>query len=208
MERFRYHRLAGDSVKPKFAVRGIGGSKEKMFRTTALFGALLLALIALAPAVQVHAATQTININKTATFDNVTVTITGTINVDTTAKTVSGTLTVTAVNDTSGNTIFQRTFTFSFILAASGTASFMLVIPAVNTVLTASCMVAQSTTSSCIVSKSPDVNHDGQVNILDLAALASGYGSSNTSLDLDGDGIVSITDIAIAASDFNAPILF
>jgi len=177
-------------------------------KTSALFGTVLLALLALAPAVQVHATTQTININKTATFDNVTVTITGTINVDTTAKTVSGTLTVTAVNDTSGNTIFQKTFTFSFLLGTSGTASFMLIIPAVNTVLTASCMVSQSTSSSCIVSKSPDVNHDGQVNILDLAAMASGYGSSNPSLDIDSDGIVSITDIAIAASDFNAPILF
>jgi len=69
-------------------------------------------------------------------------------------------------------------------------------------------MVSQSTSSSCIVSKSPDVNHDGHVNILDLAAMASGYGSSNPSLDIDSDGIVSITDIAIAASDFNAPILF
>jgi len=69
-------------------------------------------------------------------------------------------------------------------------------------------MATQSSTSSCIVSKSPDVNHDGQVNILDLATLASVYGSSNPTLDLDGDGIVSITDIAIAASDFNAPMLF
>ncbi len=179
-----------------------------MLRTSALFGTVLLALLALAPAVQVHATTQTININKTATFDNVTVTITGTINVDTTAKTVSGTLTVTAVNDTSGRTIFQKTFTFSFILPSSGTANFMLVVPAINTLLTASCMATQSSTSSCIVSKSPDVNHDGQVNILDLATLASGYGSSNPNLDLDGDGTVSITDIAIAASDFNAPMLF
>ena len=178
-----------------------------MLRTSALFGTVLLALLALAPAVQVHATAQTININKTATFDNVTVTITGTINIDTTAKTVSGTLTVTAVNDTSGQTIFQKTFTFSFILPSSGTANFMLVIPAVNTLLTASCMAIQSSTS-CIVSKSPDVNHDGQVNILDLATLASGYGSSNPNLDLDGDGTVSITDIAIAAFDFNAPMLF
>jgi len=178
-----------------------------MLRTSALFGTVLLALLALAPAVQVHATTQTININKTATFDNVTVTITGTINVDTTAKTVSGTLTVTAVNDTSGQTIFQKTFTFSFILPSSGTANFMLGIPAVNTLLMASCMAIQSSTS-CIVSKSPDVNHDGRVSILDLATLASGYGSSNPNLDLDGDGTVSITDIAIAASDFNAPMLF
>ena len=178
-----------------------------MLRTSALFGTVLLALLALAPAVQVNATTQTININKTATVDNVTVTITGTINVDTTAKTVSGTLTVTAVNDTSGQTIFQKTFTFSFILPSSGTANFMLVIPAINTLLTASCMATQSSTS-CVVSKSPDVNHDGQVNILDLATLASGYGSSNPNLDLDGDGTVSITDIAIAASDFNAPMLF
>jgi hypothetical protein len=165
--------------------------------------------MAMMPLAQVHAATQTITINQTHTFNNITVTMNGSITVDTTAKTISGTLMLAVVNDTSGKTIFQRTFTFSFNFGTSGSTNFMLVIPAIPLLLTASCTVtAQTNTASCVVSKSPDINYDGHVNILDLAILAAGYGSHNPSLDLDGDGVVDIIDISIAASDFNAPILF
>lgn len=47
-----------------------------------------------------------------------------------------------------------------------------------------------------------DVNGDGQVNIFDLAYVASSFNSSAPAADLNGDGRVDIFDLAIVASNY------
>ena len=45
-----------------------------------------------------------------------------------------------------------------------------------------------------------DVNGDGVINILDLVAVANGFGK--TEPDINGDGIVNILDLVIIAKEF------
>ena len=175
----------------------------KMLRTSAVVVATLVALMSLIPVAQVHAATQTININQSRTFDNLTVTATGSITVDTTAKTVTGSITITVINDTSGQTIFQKTIPINF--SPSTTSGYFVVIaPSIGGAVAASC----NTSGACFLTKSPDVANQGTVNIVDLATIAMHYGTANAQYDIDGDGLVSITDLAITAADFNAPIFY
>src|SRR5690348_2671151 len=183
-----------------------------MLRATPFLASTLLALIAFAPLAQVHATTQTINFSKTETFGSITVTINASINVVTTAKTITGTVTVTVVNDTSGQTIFSKTFNINVSYATTantGSANFILMIPTLGNVLAASCSVNSATgTSSCMVSKTPDVDHDGVVNVLDLAAVASHYGTSDPTYDINNRGTVDVTDLATVALDYNAPVIW
>jgi len=65
--------------------------------------------------------------------------------------------------------------------------------------------------TSCIVSKAPDIDLDGAVDISDLATVAFAWTSVpgspkwNPSLDLNGDGRIGIGDLAIVALDWKVP---
>ena len=65
--------------------------------------------------------------------------------------------------------------------------------------------------TSCMVSKDPDINLDGAVDISDLATLAlawnrvPGSPNWNPSLDLNGDGGIGILDLAIVAINWKVP---
>ncbi|RME99177.1 MAG: hypothetical protein D6768_15640 [Chloroflexi bacterium] len=48
-----------------------------------------------------------------------------------------------------------------------------------------------------------DVNSDGQVDILDLVAIVSSFGSSDSASDVNRDGTVDILDVSLAAGNFN-----
>jgi hypothetical protein len=168
----------------------------------------LIALAGLAPAAQ--ATSQTTTFNKSFTFSNLTVTVSGTITVDTTAQTVSGSITITVVNSTSGKTIFTNTIPINISFNANNGASFVLEVPTFPTMLAISSNVAggSTTTTTFGVSKTPDIDHDGVINIRDLTAIALNYGTSNPSADLNSDGIVNIQDLTIVALDFGAPVIF
>ena len=62
------------------------------------------------------------------------------------------------------------------------------------------------------MSRDPDLNHDGAINILDLARIAFAYGSANgdsrynASGDLNADGLINIFDLAMAAFDYQQPV--
>jgi hypothetical protein len=169
---------------------------------------VLLALAGLAPAAR--ASSQTITFNKSFTFDNLTVTVSGTITVDTTAQTVSGSITITVVNGTSGQTIFTKTIPINLSFNANSGALFVLEVPTFPTMLAVSSNVAGGSTpsTSFMVSKTPDINLDGAVNIMDLSMVARNFGTSNPIADLDSDGIVNINDLSIVAMDFGARVIF
>ncbi len=166
----------------------------------------IIALAGLAPLA--YGVTQTPSFLQTVTFDNITLTISGNFTVDTTTQTLTGTTTVTAVNDTSGATVFSKTFTINLAFGMSNSVRFVLSIPAVPLMLAASCSLSVGTTpaASCTVSRSPDVNHDKVINIMDLAAVAKNFGTSSSIADLNSDGIVNILDLVLVATDFGAPV--
>ncbi len=188
-----------------------GSLEDKMLRTSVLAMAIL-ALAGLMPVATVSAATQTTTFSQTATFDNVKITVSGTITVDTTVKTLTGTIMLTAVNTTSGATIFSRAFSINLAFGTSNMFNFVLSIPAVSEMLAVSCSVTTGAAASCMVSQTPDLNHNGVVDIGDIAIMAFAYGSVrgasnyNPAADLNADGIINILDIALAASDYGAPV--
>ena len=144
------------------------------------------------------------------TFDGVNVAITPSLTVS--GNTVSGTVSVTVTNATSGSTIFSKTFTVSFSFSSGQTPQFVLVMPSTVGALGASCLTNPSSDqTSCMVSKDPDINLDGAVDISDLAILAlawnrvPGSPNWNPSLDLNGDGRIGILDLAIVAINWKVP---
>jgi hypothetical protein len=162
---------------------------------------ILLSLALLAPAA--NAASQTITFNKTITENNITVTVSGTITFDTTAQTVSGTISINVVNDTSGQTIFSKTITFSNSMQATGNR-FIQAVPTPFVTMAAVC-----STSSCTVINNPDPAHQGRVNISDLVVVARSFGTSGPSLgDINGDGVVDISDLALEASIFGMTVFY
>lgn len=114
-------------------------------------------------------ATQTVTFDKTIIFDDVTVSVFGSATLDTSARTLTGEVTVTAVNNTSGETIFSKTFEISLVFGSSNSIKFVLEIPAVPVALGLRCTVDLSGLPAvCMLSRTPDINSDGVVNILDL----------------------------------------
>ncbi len=170
-----------------------------------------IALIALTASVPVHATTQTISFTKTVTFDDLTATVSGILNLDTNANTLSGTITVTVMNNTSGETIFSKTFNINLTFSSNSQAR--MVLGSLN--MAVSCQINASTGSSgCIFTGDPDANHDGSVNLADAAMLAFAYGSVSTSsnynpsVDLNMDGRISLLDASILAADYGVRVYY
>lgn len=172
---------------------------------------IAIALIALTASVPVHAATQTISFTKTVTFDDLTATVSGILNLDTNANTLTGTVTVTVVNNTSGETVFSKTFNINIMFSSSSQAR--MVLGLLN--MAVSCQTNASTgSSSCMLTGDPDANHDGSVNLADAATLAYAYGSVSTSskynptVDLNMDGRINLLDASILAVDYGAHVYY
>jgi hypothetical protein len=185
--------------------------ENEMMRLSILAMAMLV-LTGFMPVATVGAAIQNVNFSHTATFDHVKITVSGTITVDTTAKTVTGTISLTVTNTTTGQIIFTRTFNINLFFGSSNSANFVLSIPFIPSTLATSCNVTTGSTSSCLVSKTPDFLHHGVVDIADAAALAYAFGTVqgdanyNPAADLNGDGRIDIQDAALLAFDFGAPV--
>ncbi len=171
---------------------------------------LAITLIALAGLTPVHATTQTITFSKTITFDSIMATVSGSLTVDTTAKTLLGTVTVNVVDTSTGTTIFSKTFNINLSLPSSNVA--MLVLATLADAV--SCRVDGTTGSaSCMLTRNPDLNFDGVVNIIDFGILGSAYSTTigsarfNPAADLDANGRVDIIDAGIMGADYGAKIL-
>src|SRR5439155_17319185 len=150
---------------------------------------------------------------QTLTFDGVIVSVSGNFTPDTTSKTVNGTVSIIVTNSTTSHTVFSKIYTVSVGYGSSSTARFVLTIPTSSSWLGAACTVnISSNNASCSVSRDPDVNHDGAINILDLAQMAFAYGSKmsdtgyDVSYDLNADGKATILDLALAAFEYQLPV--
>src|SRR5437867_7958872 len=158
----------------------------------------------------VQAAAPDPQVQQTTTFDGATISLSGSLFANTSTKTVAGTISVSVTNSATGQTVFSKTFSVSVGYGSDSTARFALSIPSTPAWLAAVCNVNVSTNKAgCTVSRDPDANHDGAINILDLAQIAFAYGSKvgdtryNSAYDLNADGTVNIFDLALAAFDYN-----
>ena len=144
-----------------------------------------------------------VSINKSFTENSLSITVSGSITIDSNSRNVTGTVSITVVNATSRATLFSNTFSFTHTLS-SGTHWLVQSLPTPYETMALSCSL-----TGCTATKSPDLNQDGRVDILDVAQAALAYSSSkgspnwNPSADLNGDGQVNILDIAIVAMDYN-----
>ncbi len=149
----------------------------------------------------------------TVSFDGVTVTTSSMFTVNTAARTLAGTASVTVTNSTSGQVIVSNNITIALAFGTSLSLQFVLSVPSGSLSLGISCQVdVVSHTASCTVSRDPDLNHDGRIDIVDVATVAFSFdsvaGSSrfNAAADLNADGRVDITDVATVAFDFGLPV--
>jgi len=151
---------------------------------------------------------------QSGTFGGVTVTTFGGIIVNQTARTLTGQVSVKAVNSTAGAIVYSNSFNLSLTFyPGTGSLRFILKIPTSSGALASTCQVSFLFGNVlCFISKNPDLNGNGVVDILDVSIVFKAFGSFtgsplyNAAADLDGDGIISITDAGIIAADFGARI--
>src|SRR3989475_5116673 len=150
---------------------------------------------------------------QTLTFDGVIVSVSGSFTTDTTSRTVAATISLTATNSTTRKTVFSSSYNVTVGYGQDSTARFVLAIPASFSWLGAACTVnISSNNASCSLSRDPDLNYDGAINILDLAQIAFAYRSANGDIrynasdDLNADDLINISDLAMAAFDYQQPV--
>jgi hypothetical protein len=152
--------------------------------------------------------------SKALTFDGVTATVFAAFTVDTKAGMLTGTVTVIAVDSTSGAIIFSKTFNVNLTFGTISGARFVVSIPALTLKLAVGCGInVAGASSTCIFSRTPDINGDGSINIADFVSLVSSLGTLsgmpgyNPAADLNADGKVDIADIVILIGDLGVPFL-
>ena len=159
-----------------------------------------------------------LNINETETFQGVNVTTSANLNIAQSTGKLSGTALVLARNSTTGAVLLNKTYTLTSLQLQNRAGilygAFLFTIPATNYPLSSDVRVTDNSgtaSATVTVTRSLDVNGDGIVNIIDLAFVASLYGSAlNTSnydgrADADANGTINILDLAYVAAFFDAP---
>jgi len=145
-------------------------------------------------------------------FDDLDITITGIFTVNATSQTIFGSITITAVNSTTGATVYTNTFDITLPLT-NNFSQFILIIPNSPIPLGATCIVDATGQASSFVSRDPDIAHHGMVDIADAAQLAASFGATqvdsiyNPSADLNGNGAIDLVDASILGYDFGTPIV-
>jgi hypothetical protein len=160
---------------------------------------------ALSPALQV-------SMNSSIVFEGVKVATSGSLGILIANKTVSGTALVIARNDTTGQVLFNTTYTIPNInlMSETGTlhASFLLSIGVSPYPLSSNIRIKEEAGTANVsvgVTRRVDVDGNGMVGIGDLSIVAIAYHSSfgapnyNGSTDIDGNGTVDVSDLSIVA---------
>jgi PKD domain len=150
----------------------------------------------------------------TGTFKDINVTIAGTISYDTTTQTLTASLTITATNMTNGQTLYTKTVDFTRTYPP-GTSNprFILAIPLSTTSLGVRCAYRSDTaTVNCMITKNPDLDQNGTVDLQDISAIVYDFGSVpgsphwDPNADLAGENAVDLIDVSIAVYDFGTPV--
>jgi hypothetical protein len=152
---------------------------------------------------------------QTSTFQGATVTTSGDIFVNQTSRALTGHVSVTATNSTTGALIYSNSFSLSLTFyPGTGSLRFILKVPVSSGVLASSCQVSFLFGNVfCFVSRTPDINGKGVVDILDVSIVFRAFGSSTGSplyypaADLDGNRTINIIDASIIAADFGAHVM-
>jgi PKD domain len=144
-------------------------------------------------------------------FDGVNITATGSFLVNSTAQTLTGQATVTVTNATNGAVLFSKTFDINLTFGSAPMIRFVLVASIQPFRLGVSCVTdTTSGDTHCIVSRNPDVDNDGRVDIIDVGMLATRFDSTPESqnylavVDLSDTGTIGIIDAGIMFVNFGA----
>ena len=150
----------------------------------------------------------------TGTFKDINVTITGSITYDTTTETLTASLSITATNMTTGQTLYTKTVSFTKTYPPGTTnPRFILAIPLATVTLGVRCIFRSDTGAiTCIITKNPDLDHDGMVDLQDVSEMIYDFGSIPGSphwepnADLAGDNAIDLTDVSIAVYSFGTQV--
>ena len=153
-----------------------------------------------------------LSMNSSIVFEGVRVATTGSLGILVANKTFSGTALVIARNDTTGQVLFNKTYTIPTInlMNETGTlqGSFLLSIGISPYPLSSNIRVKEAAGTPSVsigVTRRVDIDGNGLVGIDDLAIVAIAYHSSlgtpsyNGTADIDGSGTVDVSDLSIVA---------
>jgi hypothetical protein len=150
----------------------------------------------------------------TGTFKDINVTISGTISYDTTTQTLTASLSITVTNTTSGQTLYMKNLNITKTYPPGITdPRFIISIPLATVTIGVRCSYKSDTgTLSCIITKNPDLDQNGTVDLQDVSAIVYDYGSVpgsphwDPNADLAGDNAIDLIDVSIAVYDFGMPV--
>ncbi len=138
------------------------------------------------------------------TFSGANATMSGRFVVETAIRVLSGSTSLTVTNASTGAPIYSKTVRFNMTYNIFGIAHFLDDIPTSPYWLSTNCGVNVPAGSvSCFLSRTPDINHRGAVDINDYSIVSFGFnqrlGSPNydPAADLLASGIINIADLSI-----------
>jgi plastocyanin len=147
---------------------------------------------------------QAIGFKAVMTFGGANATMSGRFVVEAAIRVLSGSTFLTVVNVTTGAPIYSKTVRFNMTYNIFGMAHFLDDIPTSPYWLSANCGVNVPADSvSCFLSRTPDINHGGAVDINDYSIVSFGFNQRlgspgyNPAADLTASGIINIADLSI-----------
>ncbi len=169
-----------------------------------------------------HSTTATVTVTSTdppvsskATFQGITVTTSGSLTIN--SGIVSGTVSVMATNNSTGATLFSKTYTITNVQVSNNHARFLVNVPAGQYPLSADVTLNLNSgvwSASVMVTRQLAITGAGTVGIVDFSIVALAYGSSlgssryTTAADLTGSGTISIIDVGMVALFYGAEVFF
>jgi hypothetical protein len=154
----------------------------------------------------------------TTSFNGVTFQVTSNLVNQTSTSQLIGTIQVTGTNST-GQTVFTSSYSIQLSYPITGPMNpypmlrFVLLVTSLRDAVLCSVNPPTAPLIHCFATYNPDVYNQGQVNIIDAAALAQAYGSTpgspywNPYFDFDLTGSIDIQDVSIVFFYYGAALI-